>query len=380
MYFRFRAVPLAAAFFLLSSGAAWAQLCSVQGNVKAEDGGPQPGATIQFDRTDGAGKYQVKTDKKGHYYHGGLPHGIFRVSVWLNGKELDSINGIAPKFAEVTTVDFDLQATAKRKALLKKAVTSGGTLTRAEEKELSPQEKMAIEAKAQEHEKVESKNKELTDTFEAGHTAFEEKRYDDAVTLLAKASAMDANQYAVWVYLAQSYAGLGDSKTGAEQQDVLQKACDAFQKAFALKDDPGLRDKYAMVLYKMNKTSDAQAELEKAAAADPANAGKYYYNVGAYLVNIGQTEAAGAAFKRAIELDPNFAEGQFQYAVYLSSKMPPPGADGRVIAPPGMAEALQKYLALSPNGPNAEAAKNLLAMLGTSIQTGSQNSKAGKKR
>jgi hypothetical protein len=60
--------------------------------------------------------------------------------------------------------------------------------------------------------------------------------------------------------------------------------------------------------------------------------------------------------------------------------MPPPGPDGKVIAPPGMAEALQKYLALSPNGPNADAAKGLLALLSTSVQTTYQNPNAKKKK
>jgi hypothetical protein len=34
-----------------------------------------------------------------------------------------------------------------------------------------------------------------------------------------------------------------------------------------------------------------------------------------------------------------------------------------------MKEALEKYLQLQPNGPNAEAAKSLLALLGSSLQT-----------
>ena len=44
-----------------------------------------------------------------------------------------------------------------------------------------------------------------------------------------------------------------------------------------------------------------QAELKKAADLDPANGGKYYYNLGAILVNSGQNDAAGEAFKKAID-------------------------------------------------------------------------------
>jgi hypothetical protein len=43
---------------------------------------------------------------------------------------------------------------------------------------------------------------------------------------------------------------------------------------------------------KTKKFTEAQAELEKAAQIDPPNAGRYFYNLGAVLVNTGQTEPA----------------------------------------------------------------------------------------
>ena len=48
-------------------------------------------------------------------------------------------------------------------------------------------------------------------------------------------------------------------------------------------------------------------------------------------------------------------------------------ADGKVTAPPEMAQAFQKYLELSPTGPNAQGAKDMLAALGASIQTQYKN-------
>ena len=41
-----------------------------------------------------------------------------------------------------------------------------------------------------------------------------------------------------------------------------------------------------------------QAELKKAAELDPPNAGKYYYNLGAMLVNAGQTEPPAKPSRR----------------------------------------------------------------------------------
>jgi len=40
------------------------------------------------------------------------------------------------------------------------------------------------------------------------------------------------------------------------------------------------------------------------------------------------------------------------------------GTDGKLVAPAGAAEALQKYLELAPAGPNAKTAKDILAMYG----------------
>ena len=118
-------------------------------------------------------------------------------------------------------------------------------------------------------------------------------------------------------------------------------------------------------------------ELTKAAQLDPTNAGKYYYNLGAVLVNTGQTDAATGAFKKAIDTDPNYADAQFQYATALSAKLTT-GADGKVIAPPGMKEGLEKYLELQPTGQFAEAAKGMLQMIGATIQTDYSNPNAKK--
>ena len=87
-----------------------------------------------------------------------------------------------------------------------------------------------------------------------------------------------------------------------------------------------------------------------------ASAAKYFYNLGAVLVNTGHIEEAGAAFQKAIEADPNYADAQYQYGVYLISKATT-APDGKIVPPPGTREAFQKYLALQPTGPNSEAAK-----------------------
>jgi tetratricopeptide (TPR) repeat protein len=354
---------------LFLSSTAWAQLCTVFGNVKGPDGLPYKGAVIKFQRTDGTGTYTVKTDKSGHFYHGGLPFGKFKISLIIDGKEVDHIDNVQTQFATQHEADFDMQKLAQKNAALNQAAQSG-QLTKQQQKELTPQEKASVEEQLKEQQKLSSKNKALKDSFAAGQAALAAKQYDEAVAQFSKAADMAPDQPAVWIYLAEAYVNLGDSKTGADRQEALSRGCDNFQKAIALKpDDAVMHRKYAQTLSKLNKAADAQAEWEKAATLDPANAAKDYYNIGSMLTNLGQADAASAEFKKAIDTDPGLADAQFQYAIGLSAKMPPPGPDGKVIAPPGMKEALEKYLQLQPNGPNADAAKNLLALLGSSLQT-----------
>ena len=47
---------------------------------------------------------------------------------------------------------------------------------------------------------------------------------------------------------------------------------------------------------------------------------------------------------------------------------------------PGTVEALQKYLELQPTGQFAQPAKDMLATLGSSVETRFQNPDAGKKK
>ena len=68
-------------FLLLATGTSWAQITAIEGQVKGPDGGPLKGALVKIDRKDIKGHYQVKTDKKGHYYYGGLPLGTYKITV-----------------------------------------------------------------------------------------------------------------------------------------------------------------------------------------------------------------------------------------------------------------------------------------------------------
>jgi tetratricopeptide (TPR) repeat protein len=185
---------------------------------------------------------------------------------------------------------------------------------------------------------------------------------------------MDTKQHVIYAQLAESYMQASAAKPAAEQAPVIQSGLDAYAKAIELKpDDAAYHNNYGLALAKAKKFTEGQEELNKAAALDPANAGRYYYNLGAVLVNTGNTEPAGAAFKKAIESDPNYADAYYQYGIYLIGKAAVDATTGKINPPDGTKEAFQKYLQLKPDGPNADAAKSMLQSIDASINTEYKN-------
>jgi len=376
MLARFRGYILGGFCFAFFAGAAWAQITAIEGDVKGPDGMPVKGAVILIERQDMKGTYKgAKTDKKGHYIYNGLPlGGTYTVSVSVEGEKKDEVKGIRPGLGDPTPVNFELKPAQQQAA----APAPGQAPSAEQERGLSKEQKEALEKQSKENAAIIAKNKALNDTFNAGKDALATKNYEAAVEAFQKGTELDANQNVIWANLADAYVGLAATKTGADQQAALDKAAEAYTKAIALKpDNPAYHNNYALTLAKAKKFDEAQAELNKAAQLDPAQAGKYYYNLGALLVNSGQNAPAEAAFKKAIEVNPDYADAQYQYASALSARLTT-GADGKVVAPEGMKEALEKYLSLEPTGQYADAAKGLLTAIGATIQTNYQNPDAKK--
>jgi tetratricopeptide (TPR) repeat protein len=335
----------------------WGQTAAFEGTVKGADGKPVQGAQVKIERQDVKGSYSVKTDKKGHYFYGGLPLGPYKILVAVDGQDRDSAL-VHTKIGETVDTDFDLAAAASGRAAAP-VDESGRAQTAAEKAENEKKNKDQVAAMA--------KNKALNEAFNAGKTAAAANQWDTAVDSFSKASELDPNQHVVWGNLADSYVNRAKA-TPANRDADLAKAVDAYQKAIAIKgDDSAYHNNYALVLAQQKKYDDAQAELTKAAQIDPANAGKYYFNLGAVYVNVGNLDTAAAAFKKAIDTDPNYAAAYFQYGLSLMGKATI--VDGKTVAPAGTAEAFQKYLDLAPTGPDAETAKAMMAQLGATVQT-----------
>lgn len=361
-------------FALLLSVTCWGQTAAFEGDVKGEDGKPMVKVTVHLDRIDIKGNYKVNTDKKGHYYYGGLPpSGEYKIWVEVDGKERDSMDHVHGGLGDAKKVDFDLSKSAKsnadRQADLRKTVENGGELTKEQTRDMTPEQKAALEKKIKDAQATMAKNKALNDAFNAGKTALDAKQYDVAIENFEKAKTMSPDQHVIWGNLADAYAGAAKTKTGADQQAMLDKGIENYKKAIELKpDDAAYHNNYALLLAQGKKSDEALVELTKAAQLDPPSAGKYYFNGGAVLVNLGQNDAAGAMFKKAIESDPEYAEAHYQYGLSLYAKATT-AADGKIVPPDGTKEEFQKYLELAPTGPNAETAKAMLTSIGATVET-----------
>jgi tetratricopeptide (TPR) repeat protein len=367
--------------------ASYAQVATVEGDVKGTDGKGVPGAVIKLHRTDIKWDSQTKTDKKGHYIHAGVPLGMYEISCEIDGKLVDKVSGVKTTLGDHPPVDFDLrkngsQATAARNAEIQKAYETG-QISDDLKRQMTPEQKAAMEKQISEQADKMKKNKALNDAFNAGFSALQDKQYDVAVTDLEKAAELDQTQPAVYANLGDAYIGLAQSKTGADFDALAQKGIDAYGKSIALKpDDASVHNNYALALAKAKKFPEMQAELRKAAELDPTTAYVKFFNLGALMTNAGQAEAASTAFKMAIDSapdNPKNCESYYQYGLSLAAQASV-SPEGKITAPPGTVEAFQKYLQLAPDGKSAQLSKDMLTQLGGTIDTSYKGPAANKKK
>jgi len=320
----------------------WAQITgTINGVAKDKYGKPIVGATVQLINMQTGAKYELKTNSKGAYYSVGLVIGNYRAVLLQNGNVIDEHGNVVIEASGERVVDFDL----------------------AKDTGLTEEQQKKIEATQKQNENIKSLNaalRQAKDLEGAGN-------YDQAITLLQQATQVDPNQDLVWAYL-------GDAQRGAKK---YPEAVESYQKALALKPTNGaymaqMADAYA----KSGQSDKAVQEYAAAAQADPQNAATYYYNEGAVLTNTGKVDDAIAAFDKAIQLDPTRADAYYWKGIDLIGKATM--KDNKMVAPPGTAEAFNKYLELQPTGKYADAAKQMLASIGASVETSYGKSKSKK--
>jgi tetratricopeptide (TPR) repeat protein len=333
----------------LSAVSVVAQTTGIKGVCKDQEGKFITDGVVELTNTENGRKVSTKTNKNGEYSIIGLTPGTYNAELLRNGVTVDGINKIPVGVGDNPTVDFDLK---------KDVAAKGGP----SEEQLKKQQEVT-----KQNEKIKGLNAKLAqarDLEKAGN-------YDQAVTLMQEATTAEPNQDLLWAYL-------GDAYVGAKK---YPEAAEAYQKALAIKPDSalyhaGLANAYA----KSNQPDKAVAEYQAAAQGDPANAATDYFNMGAVYTNAGKVDDAITAFNKTIELKPDRADAYYWKGVNMIGKATLKGE--KMVAPDGTAEAFNKYLELDPNGKYADAAKQMLASIGASVETnfGKQKTTPAKKK
>jgi tetratricopeptide (TPR) repeat protein len=348
---------------------------TVKGVCKDIDGKPFVGATVEWVNIETGRKYDLKTNDKGEYFTLGVTPGRYKVTLLKDGKQIYYFNGVIVQGDEMT-VDFDMQ-----KEMGAAAQAAGMSAQQAKQQE-------------EQRTKVAKENnviKALNEKLSAAKQSADAGNLDAAVSTMAEATQMDPNRDLLWAKLGEyNLADAGKQTDNTEKSKHYTDAADDYTKAVDLKQkamdtDPKAKTPDATKILaeyynnlgqaqaKLGKTDDAVKAYTQAAQLDPASAGQYYFNLGATLTNANTSndskmrQAAADAFDKAIAADPNRADAYYWKGTNLIGAATLQG--NKMVAPPGTAEAFQKYLELKPDGPHAQEAKAMLTSLGSTIET-----------
>ena len=351
---------------------------TVKGTCKDAQGNPVVEAVIVFQNLDNGQKYTLKTNKKGEYFSLGLSPGKYNITLYKNaddakaGKQIDFVKGYQVQLGDNDPLDFDQKKEQENQA-------KGVGLTPEQLKQMQ-------EAQAKQQKEV-TTVKSLNDKLSAAKAAADAGDFDTAITNLNDANQIDPNRDLIWFKLGD-YNRLSAAKQtdAAEKQKRFGAAVEAYQKAIELKTatpdkDPAKQAANLAAYYnnlaeayaKSNKVDDAVKTYALAAQTEPSSAAQYYFNTGAVLTNAGKVDDAIVAFDKVIATDPNRADAYYWKGVNMIGKATLQG--DKMVAPPGTAEAFNKYLELQPTGTYADAAKQMLASIGGSVETSFGNKK-----
>ncbi len=355
---------------------------TVKGVCKDQQGNPIAGAVVVYENVDNGQKYNLKTNGKGEYFSLGLSPGKYKVTLYKTpdeqkeGKELYHVNGF-----QVQLSDNELNIDLKKE---QEAAAKG--------QGLSPEQLKQMQEAQAKQQKETNTVKALNEKLNAAKAAADAGDYDTAIAQLTEANQVDPSRDLVWFKLGD-YERLSAVKQTdpAEKQKRFGAAVEDYNKAIELKKgvandkDPNATanlaayyNNLAEAYAKSGKADDALKTYDLAAQTDTTHAAQYYFNEGAVLTNAGKVDQALQAFDKVIAADPNRADAYYWKGVNMIGKATLT-KDGKMDAPPGTAEAFQKYLELQPTGTYAEPAKQMLTSIGGSVETSFGNKKKAKK-
>ncbi len=336
----------------LTMGLAQDKTGSIHGHIQDPVGAVIPNATVKVSTDGKDAKYTFTADANGDYKGTGIAAGTYFLNLFQGEKPIDQLPSIKVVADQDEVENFDLG----RPEYVAK-------MTPEQRKQLEE-----VRAKNQEALKVNGVIKNLNADLATARAANKAKNYADAEQLMAKDAALKPDAGVIWLELGTAQAG----------QKKWPDATTSFQKVITLEAaNPkpnaelvgGANNGLGEALASQSKIPEATAAYDAAAKANPAGAGMYYTNETIILSRAGQPDATTAAADKAIAADPTRPIPYYLKGQALINKATVDPKTQKIQAPPGCAEAYQKYLELAPDGQFAGDAKNILAEMGQTVNT-----------
>jgi tetratricopeptide (TPR) repeat protein len=343
---------MVALLLALGAGTAWSQATAgkVQGKITS-GGKPVPNAQVVLTNEDNGRVYKMKTDKNGAFNGVGIAFGNYDEEVLSESGEKLYKKTKVPVTGEGGKID-DVSL----------EIGSGGAPAMSKEE---------VEKLKAQNEKAMNENALISQL----NPALQAKNWQAAEPILQQLVTMAPNNWEYQQALGTSQLNLGKFE---EAVGSYEKAIPLAENAANSKDPKqnpekakaavaGMLNNEGAAYTKLKQPQKAVEAYTKAAAMDP-NPGTAYFNLCATQYNTGNTQGALAACDKAIAADPNRADAYYIKGSLMMAESKQ-DKDGKLTAPPGTAEAFNKYLELAPDGPHANDVKQMLAYIGAKIET-----------
>ena len=315
--------------------------------------------------TDGGktAKYTFNSDSSGDYKGDGIAPGTYTLSLRRPDTPADKV---LDQFPEVkvaagtdTAQDFDMT----RQDYISK---------------LSPDQRKQLEDLKAKNATVNKENaviKNLNADLTQARNDNKNKNFAEAEQLMLKDTQAKPDAAVLWLELGVAQAG---QKKNSDAETSLKKAIelDSAGKKPNPEVEAGANNALGEVLANEGKGADAQAAYDNAAKLNPTQAAMYYTNEAIIMDRAGQVDGTVTAADKAIAADPNKPIPYYLKGKALINKATVDQKTGKIVLPPGCADAYQKYLELAPDGPFAPEVKSVLQESGETIKS---SYKAGKK-
>lgn len=296
-------------------------------------------------------KYTFHTDTNGNYTGTSIAPGTYTVTLreptTPTGKVLDEYQSVKIAAGQDTLQNFDLS----RASYIK---------------QLSPEQQKEIARIKKENASILKDNsviKNLNNDLKQAREDNQNKNYAAAEALMTKAVVLKPDAYLLWVELGLAQKGqkkYDDAITSLTKAIALDKASSKPNTQVDGIAEDALGEAYG----ETGKIAQAQTTYDAAATDDPSNAGMFYQNEAIIMNRIGNNAATVAAADKAIAADPKSAIPYYLKGQALIQQATVDPKTQRIQAPAGCVEAYEKYLELAPNGPFAAQVQGILDSIG----------------